>query len=226
MATKKAFKVQIPTDIVRNNEYTAGEFTLLAKLIQAYYIPKVKNLSLNIDHKALMFYLFIKDHDTFKKHLKGLFEKGAIKNEITTLPRKGPLVIELSDEIIPQLNKKGHFTQMQSNVLSRDVIEAVGYIGVRLLYYYESYINYKDIARRFCWIGEETTANDLGITEKTVIKYNKFLEKRKFIKIDKHKSENGYNHNDQYVYFRYSNHYFIRHDKITEFCEKSSSLLA
>ncbi len=222
----KKFKVQIPTKIVRSNSLTAIEFVLLAKLIQAYYIPTKKSLTIPIDHKAIMYFLLIKDQATLKKHLKTLFEKGIIENEIETLPRKGALEINLNKNVIPELNKEGLFTQMPVTVLNREIIEAVGHVGVRMLYYYKSFINLKQPTKQFCFVSEETTSEDLGITEKTVIKYNKILEKRKFIKIEKHKSQNEYNYQDRYVYYRYNNHYFIRQDKIDEFCEKSTSLLA
>lgn len=219
---KKKFKVQIPTEIVRSKEYSAGEFILLAKLIQAYYLPKEKSLTIPIDHKKFMFFLFIKDNDTFKDLLKGLYEKGVITNEIDKLPRKGAIEITLNSEVIPELNKKGYFTQMPVNVLNRDVIEAVGQIGVRLLYYYTSFINAKDNRKQFAHVGEERTSIDLAITEKTVIKYNKILEKKKFLKIEKHKSENTFNYQDKYVFHKYNNHYFIRQDKIDEFCENAA----
>lgn len=223
---KKVFEVQIPTEIVRSSEYTVGEFTLLAKLIQAYYMRKDRKLTLQIDHRALMFYLTIKDNKTFKEHLKGLHKKKVIGDIPEQLPRKGALEITLNKEVIPELNKKGYFTQMPTNVLSKQVLDQIGSTGVRILYYYKSHVNTKEYTKQFCFVAEETTAEDLGIAEKTVIKYNKILEKNLFVKIDKHKSENEFNYKDKYVYHRYNNHYTIRQDKIDQFYEKSSALLA
>lgn len=226
------FKVQVPTEIVRSKEYTDKEFVLLAKLIHIYYmIPEEqKSLTFGIKHKDVMFYTGIKDNDTFKKSLKGLYEKNAIKNEIISLPRKGGIEISLNEEVIPEMNQNGYFTQLQSEVLSKNAIDVVGHNGVRLLYYYQSYINTNDPKKTFCFVAEVTTAEDLGITEKTVIKYNKLLEKNKFIKIERHKVEQNYyttkKGNESYLFTKYNNHYYIKYKNISSFCEKTSGLLA
>lgn len=227
----KAFKIQIPTQIVRSNKFTASEFILLAKIIQAYYrqTGKEKSLTFKIDHKAFMFYLFFKDNNTFKKNITGLYEKKIIENEIKSLPRKGGLEITLNQLVIPEFNKKrGYFTELPYYVLNREIIEGVGHVGVRLLYYYKSYINAKDYSKQYCFVAESTAAEHLNITEKTVIKYNKFLKDRKFIKIEKHKLHNSdsYDENDKLIFTKYNNHYYLKMDNIQNFCEEYRSLLA
>ncbi|MFY0758757.1 hypothetical protein AB1K32_07740 [Metabacillus dongyingensis] len=229
----KPFKIQIPTQIVRSSKFTSGEFILLAKILQAYYSQpgKEKPLTFTIDHKAFMYYLFFKDNNTFKKNINGLHEKKVIENKIDSLPRKGGLEITLNKLVIPEFNKeRGYFTQLPYFVLNREVIEAVGHVGVRLLYYYRSYINAKDSLKQYCFVAETTTAGHLNITEKTVIKYNKFLKKQRFIKIEQHKlhdtgahdPENG----DKLIFTKYNNHYFLRLENIEKFCEEYRSLLA
>lgn len=230
----KEFKIQLPTQIVRSNKFTAGEFILLAKLIQAYYTQSGdgKSLTYNIDHKAFMHFLFFKDNKTFKNNLEGLYKKKIIENEIDKLPRKGGLEITLNKLVIPEFNKKrGYFTQLPYFVLNREVIEAVGHVGVRLLYYYKSYINAKDYTKQFCFVAESTTAEDLSITEKTVIKYNKLLAARKFVKIEKHElnTNNEYttiNGKDKLLFTKYNNHYILKMDNVEKFCEESRALLA
>lgn len=226
----KQFEIQIPTQVVRSKKITSSEFILIAKMLQAYYSQtgKEKSLTFSIDHKAIMYLLFFRDNKTFKKTLDGLYEKKLIENKVESLPRKGGLEITLNELVVPELNKKrGYFTQLPYFVLNREVIEAVGHVGVRLLYYYKSYINAKDNSKQFCFVAETTTAEDLNITEKTVIKYNKFLASRKFIKIEKHKlQDNGFYSNDNKILFtKYNNHYFLRMDKIDEFCEEYRALL-
>lgn len=238
----KDFKIQIPTQIVRSKKITTGEFILCAKLIQAYYSQAgdEKPLTFTIDHKYIMHYLDFKDNKTFKMHLKGLCAKGLIESKLydkekksVELPRKGGLEITLNKIVVPEFNKeRGYFTQLPYIVLNREVIEAVGHVGVRLLYYFKSYINAKEHTKQYCFASEETIADDLGIAKKTVIKYNKLLAKWKFIKIDKHELENTYtytptqNGKEKYLYTRYNNHYFIRMDKIEKYCEESRPLLA
>ncbi|WP_203289832.1 hypothetical protein [Metabacillus sp. cB07] len=230
MATKD-FKIQIPTQLVRSDKFTAAEFILTAKLLQAYYSQpgKDKPLEFAIDHKAFMHYLFFKGNNTFKKALNGLHNKKIIENKIEVLPRKGGLYIKLNKVVIPEFNKqRGYFTQLPYYVLSREVIEAVGHVGVRLLYYYKSYINAKEPLKQFCFVAEATAAGHLNITEKTVIKYNKYLKTRKFIKVEQHKlkeNECEYDSNGKLVFTKFNNHYFLRLDKIKEYCEEQSSSL-
>ncbi|ETI68133.1 hypothetical protein [Neobacillus vireti] len=221
------FKIQVPTEIVKNKEYSDKEFVLLAKLIQIYYrIPETqKSLTFGILHKDVMFYSGIKDNDTFKETLKGLYDKGAIKNKVETLPRKGGIEIILNEEVIPQMNKEGFFTQLSSEVLNKNIIDAVGHSGIRLLYFYKSYINSKT-NKNHCYVAEETTAEILGMTKKTVIKYNKLLQKHKLLKIEKHESEHAYyttkKGTESYLFTKYNNHYFIRYENIENFSEKSA----
>ncbi|TYS46747.1 hypothetical protein [Bacillus infantis] len=177
-----------------------------------------------------MYYLFLEDNKTFKKHLQGLCEKKIITNEIKSLPRKNGLEITLNELVIPELNKKrGFFTQLPTNVLNREVIQVAGHVGVRMLYYYKSYINAKDWSKQYCFVAEETAAEDLGITVKTIIKYNTLLKKWKFLKIDKHEVGHGYGDNkhgqEQLLFTKYNNHYFLRQDEIDKFCEEHRSNL-
>jgi hypothetical protein len=231
--SNKQFNIQIPTQIVRSSKFTSGEFILLAKILQAYYSQtgKEKSLTFTIDHKAFMYFLFFKDNNTFKKNIKKLCDMNIIENEINNLPRKGGLEITLNKVVIPEYNKeRGYFTQLPYFVLNREVIEGVGYVGVRLLYYYKSYINAKDFTKQYCFVAESTTATDLNITEKTVIKYNKFLKDRKFVKIEKHKlhelgSYSSINGKEVLNYIKYNNHYILQMDKVEKFCDESRSLL-
>jgi len=224
---KKEFQIQVPTSIVRNNGIGSGEFVLLAKLIDAYYGRPERTFDLSIDYKALMFYLSIKDNNTFKKRLNNLHSIGYIIEPVDKLPRKGALIIKLNPEVVPELKKGQHFTQLPRNVTSKKVIDAVGDTGVRLLYYFKSYINTKQLYKDKCSAAIETIAEHLNIEPKTVIKYSKLLEKKKFIKITQHKVEHETEYhpvsgNEMYLFFRYNNQYYLRLDKIEEFCLKSA----
>jgi hypothetical protein len=225
----KEFKIQIPTEIVRDKELKAIEFVLLGKLIQCYYMVG-KKVDFKVNHSKIMQFMSIKDNDTFKKTFNGLCSRGYILNEIDKLPRKGMIDVELNPKIIPELNKGGVYTQLIKSVLDNSIIDTVGYIGVRLLYYYKSYINEKEPLKQYCFASEETIAEDLGITKVTVINYQKKLKKAKFIKIDKHILETELiytrvSDKEMVAYTKYNNHYFLRLDKLVEHIEKNSSIV-
>jgi hypothetical protein len=220
------FKIQIPTKIVRDNSLKAIDFVLLAKLIQAYNFENKEVFK--VDHKILMNFLNIKDNKTLKEALMVLHKEGYVLNEITDLPRKSSngISIEINPQFIPKLNEGTVFTQLTKNALDKSVIAAVGYIGVRLLYYYKSFINEKDTKKQYAHPAEETTAQDLGISKTTVVEYNKKLKKHKLLKIESHELS----HNNEYkrvgdrqmiIFTKYNNHYTLRHDKIDEFPEKN-----
>jgi hypothetical protein len=210
-----SFQIQIPTEIVRNKNINAMEFVLLAKLIQTYYISGKKE-EFELHHKNLIFYMAIGDNNTFKKAYNSLVDKGYILDTIDTLPRKGGITVRLNMSVIPELNKGIAFTQLDSNILSKSVIEEIGHLGVRLIYYYQSYINKKD-GKHYCFVSEEKIADHLGITKKTVITYNKKLKKSKLVKIVQHElKDNGEYIGERLEFKKYNNHYYVREDKLNE----------
>lgn len=217
------FKIQIPQSIVRNSEINEKEFVLLAKLIQYYKSQHGDNKNLTftiISYKKLMNYINITDQRTFTKCLQGLHEKNLITNEINRLPRNGKLTISLSPNVIPDLNKNQMFTQLESWVINMSVIEKVGHTGVRVLYCLKSWINYSQVGKDHCYASVERLAKDIGVSEKTFIKYKGILEKAKFIKVVSHEP-----HNDNLLLERWNDHYFIKHDNIKKFAEKGASLV-
>lgn len=235
------FKIQIPQSIVRNSEdvkLNDKQFVLLAKLIQFYKSQPEKEKSLTftiISYKKLMNYIDITDQRTFVDCLKGLVEKKLITNEIKRLPRDGKLTITLSPTVIPDLNKGQMFTQLESEVVNMSVIEKVGHTGVRILYYIMSWINYKQKitgrprGKDHCYASVERMSKDIGVSEKTFIKYVGILEDVEFIKVVRHEIHDGHkvdkNGNENLLLDRWNNHYFINHDKIKKFAEKSTSMV-
>ncbi|MED3691282.1 hypothetical protein P4534_21180 [Peribacillus butanolivorans] len=220
----KEFKIQIPQSIVRNPEINSKSFVLLAKLIQQYYKQRVdeRNLTFTIKYyKKLMNFTDISDRRTFSDCLKVLNEKGLIESIIKPLPKNGELTVTLSSEVIPEFNKGQVFTQFEYWVLNMSVIEEVGHIGVRIMYYIMSWINYKKLGKDHCYASVIRMSKDLGIAEKTFISYTKRLEKLKFIKIVKFDSyttvKDDKNGNENLSYDRWNNHYFIQQENIRKF---------
>jgi hypothetical protein len=227
------FKIQIPQSIVRSNEISEKEFVLLAKLIQYYKSQSGDEKSLTftiISYKKLMNYVNITDQRTFTACLNGLIKKRFITSEIINrLPRNGKLTISLSPNVIPDLNEEKLFTQLESWVINMSVIEKVGHTGVRILYYLMSWINYTQRGKDHCYASVVRMANDMGISEKTFIKYKRILEAAKFIKVKSHDAHIDYkvdkNGNENLLLDRWNDHYFIEHDNIKKFAEKSVSLV-
>lgn len=205
------------------------EFVLLAKLIQAYYISG-KQDEFELHHKNLIFLLNIGDNNTFKKSYNNLVKQGYLMNVIEKLPRKGGISVRVNLDIIPEINRNLPFTQLTKDILDKSMIDAIGYIGVRMIYYFQSYINHKQINKNHCYASEETIATHLGITKRTVIEYNKKLKKTKIVKIVGHELKDTGEYvrkgdNELLVFNKYNNHYFVKEDKIIEFVSKKQGLL-
>ena len=175
--SKKTFEIQVATDIVRNPELSNKAFVVWVRLTQLYYGVGCKS-ELQLMHKKLMEYTKISENRTFKEILDELFENGLILNNVEVLPRNSPITIAINEDMIPK-GESMLFTQLTEHVINKKVIEKIGHVGVRLMYYYKSRINQKSDVQ-FCYASEETIANEIGINRKTVIKYNKILEKVKF----------------------------------------------
>ncbi|MEC1697737.1 hypothetical protein [Schinkia azotoformans] len=220
----KEFKVQVPTDFVRNPDVPCNVFVLYAKLIQLYYATYQKE-EFEADHKMLMYYLNIGDNRTLKKSYNMLFEMGYVKNKVETLPRKKPITVKMNIEKIPNKDNGIMFTQLPTSILDLVVLKAIGEIGLRIMYYIQSRINKTQgiySSSNFCYASEETIAKEIGVDRKTVIEYLKVLHKIKFLKIDKHKLEETGEYlrkgeTDIIQFIKYNNHYFVREDKINEF---------
>ena len=69
----------------------------------------------------------------------------------------------------------------------------------------------KDRDRSFCFVGYDTLTARLKISKTKVKEANEQLEKAKLIKIVAHQLENtnGYNDNDELVFDRWNNHYYV-----------------
>jgi hypothetical protein len=224
-----SFNIQIPTDIVRNNKITAQEFVLLGKLIQAYHLSGRKE-EYEVSHKNLMFLLNIGDNNTFKKSYNNLVKHGYILDQLDKLPRKNGIMIRVNPKIIPKKTGKDPFVQLTSDLLNKSVIDEIGYVGIRLIYYYESYINRKVLYKDRCFASEETIAAHLGITKRTVITYNKKIKKCKFVKIEAHdlKETGEYEkkgEKDVQFFNKYNNHYYVNREKISEFVSNENGLI-
>lgn len=205
--------VKVPTNIIRNEDFklSNGSFILYVRLCHLYF-KNFRNEEIKLDHRKLMLNIGITDIRTLKKRFTELVSCKLIKNESVKFPKKGETVILLNGKVID--NSKV-FTMM--NVTVFDELSKIDEHAFRLLFYYKSHINRKDPKGiKFCFVGMETLSHNLKMAKKTIISSNNMLRKSKLIKIEKHKLEQleeTYDENDELIYERWNNHYFVN-DKL------------
>lgn len=209
---KKKLMLQIPDEIIRNTWFKLDDhsFCVYAMLKYTQFREFNKTNELQIDHNKLKHKLYISDNRTLKRVLKALHKNQIVLEYITQLPRKGSLNITYDN----MTDKSNSFTQLPITLFNK--IEHIGVIGIRLLYYYESYINRKDVpARQYAFPSIETISADLHLHHTTIIEYNELLKKHKLLKITKHViQEDAYDEDYNMTYIKYNNHYFVRIENI------------
>ncbi len=224
--TKKISRIQIATEIVRDTDLKPLDFVLYARLVNHHnYTGKVE---MEIDHSKLKSILRIKDNDTLKKSYNRLYKKGYMLNKLEELPRTKPALMVINEKYIPKNQDVKWFTQFATDVIGPHVIDAIGHTGIRMLYVYQSHINYTNTKKHYSFASEETIAKESGISKNTVIKHNDILKKHKFIKIKKHKLEEtgewtvkkGHT-NESLAFTKYNNHVYLYENKVCSFKVKA-----
>jgi hypothetical protein len=212
MEEKKKLIIQIPDSIIRNtnNKIDCTTFSIYTYLTFLQF-RKYQEDTFKIDHNKFKHKLYITDNRTFKKALTTLHKQGVILEYINKLPTKGALTVTFN----PVPLENGTFTQLPATIFN--MMEHIGTVGLRMLFYYESFINRTDpIEKQFAFPAIETTAATLGINKDTVIKYNDILIKCKLLKVTKHKIEHTgeYNNLDEPIFTKYNNHYYVNVGKM------------
>lgn len=210
METKTKLFIQIPDCISRNEtaKMDSNTFAVYTYLSFLHFRNNKEDEIKHFDHNKFKHKLHITDNRTLKKCLINLHKQGYILEYIDKLPSKGTITITfqpmpIDDDIT--------FKQIPASILNR--IDKIGTIGLRLLIYYESYINRKDpVTEQFAYPSIETTAKLLKLNEDTITKYNDILVKEKLLKVTKHKLEyvDELNELDEPIRFtKYHNHYHV-----------------
>lgn len=204
---KPKSKIQIPNDIVRNNGYNlnAIDFTLIFYL-KHYLFKNNNNEYLKVDHRILMSNVAVSENRTFKKSLLKLYEQGIIKNKIEKLPRKNVLELCIDKN---KITNNREFTQLPKRV--GDYLDIIDHKGLRLLYFYKSFINNNKPGREYAFPGYKEITNSLNMSDKTVTYYNNLLAVHGLIRIQSHKlgTDYRYNQNDAIIFDKYQNHYYV-----------------
>jgi hypothetical protein len=207
MENKKKLIIQIPDEIIRNVSFKidAHTFAVYAYL-KFLHFRNYKNNEIEIDHNKFKHKLYIADNRTLKRCLTALHKQQIILEYISKFPTKGALKLTFE----PNAVKTETFTQLPATIFNK--IEHIGVIGLRLLFYYESFINRKgDTGKQFAFPAVETTSKALGINKETILIYNDILKKNKLLKVVKHKLEwhGDYDNLDQPLFTKYNNHYYV-----------------
>jgi hypothetical protein len=208
---KKSLYIKVPTGIVRNeNIYLSNEEFLMYARLCFQYFRNYQNKEIELDHKKLMQFLNISDTRTFKSRLKKLYSMGLIENEITKLPTKSNLIIIFNEKVYEE---DKHFTMMSTKLFSYWRNDQIDEYAFRQVFYYKSHINMddKEKDRSYCFVGYETLVKRLKISKTKVEAANEQLKKVKLIKVKKHVIETNheYNDNDELIFNRYNNHYYV-----------------
>lgn len=215
MEKTKTLMIQIPDEIIKNEWFTMDAYTFAVYVrLKWVQFRLYGEEELTFDHKMMMHKLFISDTRTLKRCFKKLHQEQIILELISKLPTKGDL--NLTFNAIPDGKESRRFTQLPITLFH--YLDDIGVTGLRLMYYYESYINRTQgnyTSDPFAFPSIETISKDLNINSETVIKYNTILHKKKLIKVVKHKLEiQGYNEKDEVYFDKYNNHYHIRLDRL------------
>jgi len=209
--TKKKLFVKIPSHIVRNEEkyLSNDEFVLYARLCFLYFRNYQKK-EIVLDHTHLMRFLKISDTRTFKRRLKKLYQVGFIENEVTKLPTKGNLIIQFNETIY---DDDKHFTKLDSSIFNSWSFNKIDEYAFRQVFYYKSHINKddKERDRSFCFVGYDTLVKRLKVSKTKINDANEQLKSVGLLKVVPHKLETNYsyNDNDELIYFRFNNHYYL-----------------
>ncbi|MNH66554.1 hypothetical protein D3C73_185870 [compost metagenome] len=200
--------IQIPKRMVVDKNINALEFCMLVRFKYNQFLSGGK-YEFEVDFTEFKRILNISDNRTLKKSLSKLHDAGYLLNEIDEIHRRKPTLVKLNKD---RFKLNNNFTQLPARVFGKT--REIGHIGLRLLFYYEGYINRKKTMNQFCFASQATIQNDLSITSRTVIEYNKRMEKAKLIRITQHEVKPEYAENGDINWNRHNNHYEVRLDEL------------
>jgi hypothetical protein len=201
-------KIQIPDEVIRNSIFVldSNSFAIYAYLKYKYFRNR-NNAEIELDIQELKDTLHITDNRTLKKCLIKLHDNNIIIERIEKLPTRKVVTINF----IPDLFITEKFTQLPATILNK--IDVIGTTGLRLLYYYESFVNRTErLERQFAFPSLLTIGKALKINKDTVIEYNRILHKNDLVSIIKHelKHDGEYNEQNKQLFIKYNNHYRVQ----------------
>jgi hypothetical protein len=208
MEILKNIKIQIPDEVIRNNIFVLDSNSFAIYVYLKYkYFRNHNNAEIELDIQELKDTLHITDNRTLKKCLIKLYDNNIIIERIEKLPTRQIMTISF----IPDLFITETFTQLPATILNK--INVIGTTGMRLLFYYESFVNRNDrLDRQFAFPSLLTTGKALNINKDTVIEYNKILHDNDLVSIIKFelKHDGEYNEENKPQFIKYNNHYRVQ----------------
>lgn len=199
----KTLFVHVPNGVVRDSNLSSIDFCVLSRLLFLRFISQSQNI-VEIDVSKFKEILHISDNRTLKGSFRRLKALGYISNNVE-LNRRSTSSVEIN---IDKFDLRNNFTRLP--VLIFKYITEIGYPGIRLLFYYESYINRKDSLRRYCYPSQETIKTETKLSNRSIIEYNKRLVTSKLLKMTQHDPEPEYDEVGELNWNRWNNHYDVR----------------
>jgi hypothetical protein len=210
ISEKKTSQIIVPNPIVRDPKLKPLEFCMLLWFHYNTYLQKSDTIEIGL--QPLKMRMNVSSDLTIKAAFNNLQNEQYILNDVKVI-NKTLMSIQLNTN---KLERGRFFTQLPKNLFKK--LDKVGHRGIRLLYYYESYINRSLTSNQFAYVGFKKIAEDTGIKKDAIDKYNEILVKEKLLSIEKHKAGyNGqYDDDDRQIWTKYNNHCEVRLDKILE----------
>lgn len=199
----KTLFVHVPNGAVRDSNLSSIDFCVFSRLLFLRFISQSRSI-VEIDVSKFKEILHISDNRTLKSSFRRLKALGYISNNVE-LNRRSTSSVEIN---IDKFDLRNNFTRLP--VLIFKYITEIGYPGVRLLFYYESYINRKDSLRRYCYPSQETIKIETKLSNRSIIDYNKRLVKAKLLKVTQHDPLPEYDEVGEVNWNRWNNHYDVR----------------
>ncbi|MBT2759871.1 hypothetical protein [Paenibacillus sp. ISL-20] len=199
----KPLFVHVPNNVVRDGNLSSIDFCVFMRLLFLLFITNSKD-TIEVDIAKFKRVLNINDNRTLKSSIERLRKLGYICNNVKFNRRS-------TSSVVINMNKidlKNNFTRLPTSIFK--YIADIGHPGVRLLFYYESYINRKDSLRLYCYPSNETIKAETKLSNRSIIEYNKRLVKSKLLKMTQHDPEPEYDDIGELSWNRWNNHYDVR----------------
>ena len=208
MNKQRRYYILVPTSVVRGKEckLDAKTFVVYCYLLFQEFKAFRKNKTLEEDHVDLKITTAILDNRTLKRCLNDLHQLGIIDEKIENLPKKQHLNITLASS-----TKHHFFTKMPVNLFAH--IREIGHVGFQLLFYYESYINRKQVNKEYAFPSFKAIRRDLGISFDTLLKYNDVLTRVGFLSVIRSESDNS-NEREDKTFNNWNNRYYLQLHKL------------
>lgn len=169
-----------------------------------------RKYSLEVDINKLRSILNVEDNRTIKTAFKNLVAQGYILNNVEIVKRK-PSTVAINKK---KIEKGNQYTQLPTALIGK--VDSIGHRGIRLLYYYESYVNRSSGLKQFAYPGFKRICIETSVNQDTLDKYNDILIKEKLLKVQKHDPEHVYENEEDEIgrIHKHNNHYEVRLDNI------------